>query len=280
MQLQGSRDKCGNPIYFDKIDLYDTFITNEKRYIITYDYQKGVTKITTNSAQNQPNTVPEKQKFLVLMTLFYNETNIDLEYFYNFYRKQGVEKFYMFYNGKLSERLLLPFYNDVEYIEWDYVYWYQRPDPQDPLKHHKFHHAQTAAMSVFYYKYSHNYSYCIFCDTDEFIIINDNTTLINQHLKSLSQISYTLWYPQVCAFLNKESNQIHFTPRTDNEVFTNTTRSKCIHPGIRHHSFLKNIAHVLPVHGQGVGYVKPDTNGFMYHIKLKNSNNTTNTINI
>jgi hypothetical protein len=110
------------------------------------------------------NTKPAKIHNAVIMTLFYEETHDELEMFYNYYRKHGVEHFYMYYNGKLSE-LHAPSQPDITYIQWDYDYWYYEFN-------YKYHHAQIPAMISFYKKFLPMCESALMVDTDEFLTVD------------------------------------------------------------------------------------------------------------
>ena len=239
----------GKPHLANKVNYYDNFITNKKEFILLPNYyDSDQIKLPPDFNQttkkeciyirdtDKPDTVMSEKYFLVLMTLFYWETNQELQLFYNYYRKQGVEKFFMFYNGMLTNRADLPVYDDIEYIEWDFAYYYIFQERRD-------HHAQVQAMTTFYHKYSNFFDFCIMCDTDEFIYIPDNT--ISNILKyKYSDINLSLVIDAIrCSFdINKK--EICINPKPTKTL----GGSKCIHLSQRLH---KTIHHKigLPIHG-------------------------------
>ena len=81
--------------------------------------------------------------------------------------KQGVDHFYMYYNGKLTQEIIDKFnFPNVTLIEWDFRYW-------NCMKTYKWgHHAQMGQLSDAIYRYGKdNYDYMIFNDMDEFFYI-------------------------------------------------------------------------------------------------------------
>lgn len=138
----------------------------------------------TNSYTLQ--NINENKKDLALTTLF-KDDYATFPLFHDYYTKQGVSHFYMYYNGKItdsvSKTLNLP---NVTLIEWDFPYW------NDPPYKYK-HHAQMGQISDALYKY--DTEYMIFCDLDEYMYI-ENTTL-KQHVTNNSHIDvfgfHTIW---------------------------------------------------------------------------------------
>jgi glycosyltransferase involved in cell wall biosynthesis len=108
------------------------------------------------------NPVNIKNK-LAFATLFKNDHSF-IETSVKHYRKQGVDRFYLYYNGPtLPEGLLQG--PDIIYKTWDiqpYMYLSSRTN--------FIHHAQTAFLTMFQLKYFDNNEYVILADLDEFII--------------------------------------------------------------------------------------------------------------
>ncbi len=105
---------------------------------------------------------------LTITTLFKNDYNL-FPLFYEYYKKQGVEHFYMYYNGVITSEIKELFNkSDVTLIEWNFKY---------ALHGCKYwHHAQLGQMHDALYKYGKlNSKYMIFCDLDEYLNINNNT---------------------------------------------------------------------------------------------------------
>ena len=121
---------------------------NKKLFIQVFfdgkDYSKEIEKIVNK----------EKSNFLCLTTLFKNDYNL-FPNFYEYYKRQGVQHFFMYYNGLLNNKIKKIFnYKDVTLIEWNFRYW-------NPGKYK--HHAQLGQMHHALYKYGKdNYEYMIF----------------------------------------------------------------------------------------------------------------------
>ena len=109
-----------------------------------------------------------KKKKLSLTTLFKTDYKLN-EIFYDYYKKQGVEHFYMYYNGIITDEIK-KYYNkeDITLIEWDYLY-------RNKTNLFTTHHAQPAQLHDAIYRFGKdNYDYMIFCDLDEYINIKDS----------------------------------------------------------------------------------------------------------
>tara|TARA_B100001094_G_scaffold171311_1_gene165655 strand:+ start:420 stop:1418 length:999 start_codon:yes stop_codon:yes gene_type:complete len=163
------------------IFIYDdnNFNENELLVNITYkykpipfNYSKKIEKFCTKYNSN----------LLCLTTLFKDDYDLFPNY-YKYYKKQGVQHFFMYYNGLLNDKIKEIFnYDDVTLIEWDFRYW------NDKEKHKYKHHAQPGQMHHALYKYGKdNYKYMIFNDLDEYLFI-PNIKLID-YIKSKSNVT-------------------------------------------------------------------------------------------
>ena len=125
--------------------------------------------IYTNPGTN-PGTHPVKNpnNFLALTTLFKNDYYL-FPLFYNYYKEQGVQHFYMYYNGIITPEISKIFdKHDVTLVEWNFHYW-------NPRGVKYAHHAQMGQMHHALYKYGKDiYEYMIFCDLDEYLHIPKN----------------------------------------------------------------------------------------------------------
>lgn len=112
-----------------------------------------------------PSTTKNKQNFLALTTLFKNDYYL-FPLFYNYYKEQGVQHFYMYYNGIVTPEISKIFDKpDVTLVEWNFHYW-------NPHGVKYVHHAQMGQMHHALYKYGKDiYDYMIFCDLDEYLYI-------------------------------------------------------------------------------------------------------------
>lgn len=149
-------------IYHDKnIDINKDLIVK-----IVYKgkkFKKKVEKVFNNNNSNN---------FLSLTTLFKDDYYL-FPNFYKYYKSQGVQHFFMYYNGLLSNEIKKIFnYSDVTLIEWNFRYW-------NSSKCKYAHHAQLGQIHHALYKYGkNNYKYMIFNDLDEYLFIQ-NVKLID-----------------------------------------------------------------------------------------------------
>jgi hypothetical protein len=130
-----------------------------------YTLEKIPTTQTTKQTTVQTTTQTTKHKFLALTTLFKNDYYI-FPLFYNYYKEQGVQHFYMYYNGIITSEIIKLFnIHDVTLIEWNFHYW-------NPREIKYAHHAQMGQMHHALYKYGKDiYDYMVFCDLDEYLHI-------------------------------------------------------------------------------------------------------------
>lgn len=147
--------------------------------ILVFAYNKPKTTFSTRTIINishndtcksiETESFESKQYFLTITTLFKDDYKI-FPIWYEYYKNQGVDHFYMYYNGTLTPEIQNIFNKqNVTLIEWNYKYW---------LKNCKYsHHSQMGQIYDALYKYGKNNSeYMIFCDLDEYMNI-ENTTL-------------------------------------------------------------------------------------------------------
>ena len=158
---------------------------------------------------------------LSVTTLFKDDFNL-INIFYNYYKKQGVNKFYMYYNEILNDDIKKK-YNlpGVVLIQWNFRYW---NDNSASFSHH----AQLGQMHHAIYRFGiDNNKYMIFCDLDEYMYIPNNTLIkfINNN-QSVDQIGFCNYWSNTLN--NKIPNSL---PNTfligDKHDFKR--RSKCIY---------------------------------------------------
>lgn len=115
-----------------------------------------------------PNTYKEKHE-LVACLYFMQNTNEQLETFFDHYTNQGVEKIFAFYNGNLAEKIdYLPKRNNVEYFEWNYMHKRLLKNDKTGVKYTQ-QHAQSPLYNIFLKKISPYCKWSLFFDCDEFI---------------------------------------------------------------------------------------------------------------
>lgn len=162
-----NEDIVYNKILKNKYEATQILYSNIKKaeiYNIKIMYKTKIKKISLTENI-------EKKNKLVLTTLFKNDYNL-INNFYDYYVKQGVEYFYLYYNGKLNDKIReICDKPNIKLIEWDFEYW------NTDSKFSK-HHAQLGQMHDAIYRFGKNYSdYMIFCDLDEYMYVKDKTLL-------------------------------------------------------------------------------------------------------
>lgn len=142
--------------------------------------------------------LPEKSKSwtFIACTLFkYDYYNI--EGYYHYYKKQGVEKFFLYYNGLLSEMKGKLFTApEIEYYEWPFCYFDTQPSKDIRyhgngyykmmnVKPNHGHHAQLMFLNTVRIKYFPYTEYLLLNDLDEYIYNPDRTIL--EQVKMISK---------------------------------------------------------------------------------------------
>ena len=145
---------------------------------ITYktNIQTSINNTTTNITYHKtttttPTTIiyppPTKQK-IAITTLFKDDHHL-FPLYYHYYKRQGIDHFYMYYNGKLKDlpqqalQIFQKHPDDVSLIEWDFPYW-------NPPQAKYTHNAQMGQIHDALHRYGKDsYDYMIFCDFDEYM---------------------------------------------------------------------------------------------------------------
>lgn len=153
-------------------DLYEPIL------IFVYDFSNNSNNSNTNFVtitykKNNYNyffgVCPQKNKKKIALTTLFKYDIFSFPFFYEYYKNQGVEDFYIYYNGKLSDLNQDVFSNkkNVCLIEWNFRYI-------NPEKYKYMHHAQLGQIHHSLYKFGKDYyDYMIFCDFDEYFHIKD-----------------------------------------------------------------------------------------------------------
>ena len=131
-----------------------------------FEYNNFIDKLNINPIYTN------KVNLLGITTLFKNDYKL-FPLFYNYYTKQGVDKFYMYYNGNVNDEIKKIFDKpNVVLINWNYRYWNKIVIPEIKYSHH----AQMGQMHDAIYRYGKpECEYMIFCDLDEYMYIKNNT---------------------------------------------------------------------------------------------------------
>jgi hypothetical protein len=153
------------PISIFVYDISDNSDENNTNDCITIHIEYKTTKKTYNLKNIVTNT---QKQFLTLTTLFKHDYHL-FPFFYNYYTKQGVSHFYLYYNGIITPEIYTlfnqPRYKNVTLIEWNFHYW-------NPRNFKYWHHAQMGQIHHALYRYGKDISeYMIFCDFDEYLHI-------------------------------------------------------------------------------------------------------------
>jgi hypothetical protein len=165
-------------LIYDIPQSIDTTTTTDITTTITYQttLQTTTNATTTNITYHKtttttPTTIihpPPTKKKLAITTLFKDDYNL-FPLYYHYYKRNGIDHFYMYYNGKLKDlpqqalQMFQEHTEDVSLIEWDFTYW---NPPQAKYKHN----AQIGQIHDALHRYGKDsYDYMIFCDFDEYI---------------------------------------------------------------------------------------------------------------
>ena len=155
----------------DANNIINDFITIDILYETikrTYNLKHIVTTTTTSTTTSTSTSTTTQKQFLTLTTLFNHDYHL-FPFFYNYYTKQGVSHFYLYYNGIITPEIYTlfnqPRYKNVTLIEWNFDYW-------NPRNFKYIHHAQMGQIHHALYRYGKDISeYMIFCDFDEYLHI-------------------------------------------------------------------------------------------------------------
>ena len=115
--------------------------------------------------------IQDKKYTLIQSTLFKHDKHL-FPIFFNYYSQFQIGKYYLYYNGKVSEKILNFFkeYPNVQIIEWDYLYTHKKYDAD------VWHHAQPCQVTHVLYKYGKQYAdYILLNDFDEYIDMQGNS---------------------------------------------------------------------------------------------------------
>jgi len=109
------------------------------------------------------------KQLLSITTLFKDDVSV-FPLFYDYYRKQGVDHFFIYYNGIVTPEISSILDKEcVTLIEWNFRYW-------NPDTYKYYHHAQLGSIHDGLYKFcKDDYDYTIICDFDEYIHIPKQT---------------------------------------------------------------------------------------------------------
>lgn len=167
-------------------------------------------KIYTITVEVIENT---RQGALAVATLFKGDCH-RIENFCKHYRVQGVERFYLYYNGPT---LPTDIYNasDIEYRCWDFPYWNTEIGQWR-------HHAQTAFLTSMYLRNLPRYDWFGLIDLDEIMYCSEKT--VGQYLIDKPETVSCVKIKNHWA--KYENNELYYTL-----VPTESGRTKCFYRG-------------------------------------------------
>lgn len=198
------------------IVIYNIYV-NEQLLPIKITY-KHISKQVLLTNYDNPR---RKKKYKLSLTTLLKDDYKYFDMFYNHYMDQGVEFFYIYYNGKVNDDIKKVLSKEnVKIIEWNYKYWNDH-NVDSSLKHH----AQMGQIHHALYKYGKcNSEYMIFCDLDEY--------MISSHRKLVHMIESkhdTYGFLNIFSELNNIPKKLPNTFLISNIIHPFRTRSKCIH---------------------------------------------------
>lgn len=198
----------------------------------------------------------KKTHELCITTLFKNDFKL-MNIFYDYYKKQGVQHFFMYYNGLVTDQIRSYFdKEDVTLIEWNFTYW-------NSNSKNSHHYAQMGQLHDAIYRFGKDFTeYMIFCDLDEYMHSPDNKLIDLVRCGTYGSFYFrNIWANTIDNEIPKEFPNKFLIQDEISKV--KITREKCIHK-IDSHNF-------IGVHGQLTkGYtskkcLKSSKNCFLFH---------------
>ena len=186
------------------------------------------------------------------MTLFKNDYKL-LKRYLNYYSSLVFEIFFLYYNGKIDNALIKDINEykvKIYLIEWDFKYW---------IGDKKQHYAQTMAINNSLHILKNYGYYTLYNDLDEYIIINNLKTLIENN-----------WDIDIFVFKNrfcKMGDQLIRYEDFDNKFDLSTIVKGHLWDKYREKNLIKlqNI-NIIGVHSIYDEYKKYDNSIEFYHI--------------
>lgn len=206
-------------------------------YVFTYDLVSDYNKYVDIAVHHEDtfafyrlyNNHNTRQYKLCHTTLFKDDHYL-LNRFIRYYMIQGVEHFYLYYNGKLKD-LNIPTRDNVTFIEWDYAYYIRSKDG----------HAQSGQINHALYKYGKGSSeYMAFNDLDEYMFVPNGSlsSLLKEHEHEsvntymfLNIWSDTIEIPSdIEAYYDELKHEVMPSSfMIKNEIYAPSHCSKCVH---------------------------------------------------
>ena len=242
-----------------ELELKDTYtkIKQEPIIILIYHFISNNNTITIKYNDNvvkhcELENVKTKTSYNLTLTTLFKDDYYLFDAFYNYYTKQGVEHFYMYYNGKINNKIRNIFNkSNVTLIEWDFVYW---NDNTCSFKHH----AQIGQMHHAIYKYGKGTSkYMIFCDLDEYM-----SSASNKIIDLISSNHHTYRFSNVFSEISYKNKNLNQKQILHSQPYPFSDRSKCIHKL----DAIKTInIHCIDKYMVASPKIQNSINNYMYH---------------
>lgn len=148
------------------------------------------------SARIAPDVAPPRPEF-ALATQFKGDHR-NVEAMYRYYRSQGFERFYLFYNGDLA-RLASPLFKapGIIYGEWNFRYRLYAHEPPfnallvDPGALQNHHHAQAMFLTMARFRLLRRSSFLALVDLDEFVAMPDRSETVRAHVERVNATHLT-----------------------------------------------------------------------------------------
>jgi hypothetical protein len=192
-------------------------------YYIIVEYNRTFTayRLDKNTSSNH--------KYTLCHTTLFKDDHYLLKRFVKYYERQGVEHFYMYYNGPLTDLLDRDEYKNVTFIEWNYEYYI---DPKDG-------HAQSGQINHALYKYGKpSTEYMIYNDLDEYMFIANISlsTLLQQNPGYDTYMFLNVWCDTVDIptdieqyYESLKGEDMPERIAIKHEIYAPSHSSKCIH---------------------------------------------------
>jgi hypothetical protein len=185
------KDKCDQSI----IIIYNFDFTTELNNTISVKYNNIVKNYNLfhKLINNENNDI-------CLTTLFKDDYKL-INIFHDYYTKQGVDYFFMYYNGIITNKIRKYYKKqNIKLIEWNFMYFnkYCGCDKQQVCALEYY--AQSGQIHHALYKYAKNeYKYIIYNDLDEYLNI-ENYTLKDDIINNDYDIVQfnNCWSEQIC----------------------------------------------------------------------------------
>lgn len=196
---------------------------------------------------------------------------------YDYYTKQGVEFFYMYFNGKITDEIKELFDKpNVILHEWDFNYW-------SPYGN-RLHYAQMGQLQHALHKYGkYSSEFMLFCDLDEYMYFHNSTLIekIRENPDIDQLVFFNCWAKRIEDKITKtfpekfylEEQQKPCQSRRKGLYRTSKTNSLAVHVADVCTNMLKNkddIAKYPELVKKRHNTLSKTINGIHFHFKTKN----------